>query len=333
MSDEDLKKLEVYKARAWCFTLNNYSELDESNFVKWVFKKPKTPMYRIIGKEVGKSGTKHLQGYLYFKNPISFNTIKGLLPRAHIEVAKGTAEDNKKYCSKDGNILIEEGQMPSQGKRTDLIEIKDEILNGKKVDKIVLENPELYHQYGRTFNKIEDLAMRKKFRTEMTKGIWYFGPTGVGKSHKAFENFNPDTHYVVPDDNGWWDGYTQQETVIFNDFRGEVSYNFLLQLVDKWPMWVKRRNREPMPFISKRVVITSSLPPNKIFKKRTAEDSIAQMLRRFSIIFLGNNGTEVLWGNTVPPEHDDDLYVDLNIPILDTSTGSCGAIAPGLLAI
>lgn len=182
-------------------------------------------------------------------------------------------------------------------------------MSGKKVDDLVLENPMIYHKYGRTLNKIEDLRMRREYRIEMTKGIWYWGGTGVGKSHKAFEGYDPKTHYVLPNDNGWWDGYTGQDVVIINDFRGEMKYNFLLQLVDKWPMTVKRRNREPIPFVSRLVIITSSLAPSDIYNRRLIEDDIGQLLRRFDVQQVG---TMVLEGNNRPPvEFDFDGFADI----------------------
>ena len=58
------------------------------------------------------------------------------------------------------------------------------------------------------------------------------------------------------DDNDWQDGYTGQETVIINDFRGGIKYAVLLQLIDKWPAFVSRRGREPAPFLAKHVIIT-----------------------------------------------------------------------------
>lgn len=281
------------KARSFCYTLNNWTENEIESLRKVKCK------YQIIGKEVGESGTNHLQGYLSFDNPRSFNAIRKICPRWHLEIARGSPQDNYEYCTKEGNYE-EFGERPEQGKRTDLNEIKNEIINGKKIDDIVMEQPMIYHQYGRTLHKIEDLVMRKKYRTEMTQGIWYWGETGTGKSHKAFEGFTPETHYVWTNDKGWWDGYTQQDTVILNDFRGELRYNELLNLVDKFPHSVSRRNRETIPFTSKTVIITSSLPPEKIYKHRDEEDKIEQLLRRFKIERLSRNGTEVLGGNTRP---------------------------------
>lgn len=237
------------------------------------------------GKEICPTTQKlHYQGFACMKESMTLGSMKKALGKSiHLEIMKGNLEDNIKYCSKDGNYE-EFGIKPQQGARKDLEALKNNILEGKRVDEIVLENPMLYHQYGRTLNKIEDIVLRKKHRNWMTLGIWYYGETGSGKSHKAFENYNSETHYVVPNDCGWWDGYCGQETVIINDFRGEIKYNELLQIVDKWPFTVKRRGREPVPFLAKRVLITSSLEPKQIFKHREEEDKLEQLLRRFEII-------------------------------------------------
>lgn len=285
------------RSRNFCYTLNNYTD-DEYLMLKMIGYD-----YHVLGKEVGESGTPHIQGYIHFKNARSWNAVKKMMKRWHIDPCKGSPEQNINYCTKDKNYE-EIGTRPKQGKRTDLDEIKDDIMNGKKVEDIVIEQPMIYHQYGRTLNKIEDLRLRKNYRKEMTKGIWYWGETGVGKSHNAFMGYTPETHYVLPNDNGWWDAYTQQDTVIINDFRGEIPYNQLLNLVDKWPFTVKRRNREPMPFTSKLVIITSSLRPEDIYHNRNDEDKIEQLLRRFDVIHVGppswsaNTDTEVVGGNT-----------------------------------
>lgn len=249
--------------------------------------------YFLYGSEIcPKSENHHFQCYIVFKYQKTFSGVKKLYPKAHIECVKGSPESNIRYCKKDGK-WIDFGKAPAQGERGDLIEIKEDIISGKQTcEDIIIDNPILYHQYGRTFDKIEDIYLRKQYRKEMTKGIWYYGPTGCGKSHKAFENFNPDTHYNFPNDNGWWDGYRQQKIVIFNDFRGNIPYNELLQIVDKYPHNVKRRGREPMPFTSELVIITSSLHPSDVYINRNEKDSIKQLLRRFQIINLGNDDTD-----------------------------------------
>ncbi len=98
------------RSRGWCFTINNPTETKEE--VKNKFKNYKCI---IIGLEKGeKEQTPHLQGYIHYKNPISFNTIKKIIPTAHIECAKGDPQQNYKYCSKDGDF-ISEGEFQKNG--------------------------------------------------------------------------------------------------------------------------------------------------------------------------------------------------------------------------
>lgn len=86
------------RSRKYCLTLNNYSD-EEYDALKKFFS---AQDYYIIGKEVGEQGTPHLQCYVENHNKISFNTLKKICPRAHIETAKGSQKENFQYCSKDG---------------------------------------------------------------------------------------------------------------------------------------------------------------------------------------------------------------------------------------
>lgn len=296
------------RSRGWAWTLNNYTEVEVTELDNIVCD------YIIYGKESGADKhTPHLQGYIYFKNAISFSSIKKKLPkRCHIEPANGSPQQNVAYCSKEGDTKVR-GTQPTMGKRTDLIAIKDAIVKGETtVDQIALEDPIVVHQYGRVLDRIEDIAHRSKYRTEMTTCDWLTGSTGSGKSHKAFQNFDPATHYLLnTEDKGWWDGYTGQETVIINDFKGEIRYGQMLQLIDKWPYSVPRRNRQPMPFTSKHIIITSILTPMQAYKNLSAADGIDQLLRRIHVV---NIDTEVVRGNTVPGP---DKTIEENKRIID----------------
>lgn len=244
------------------------------------------------GKETCPSTKReHLQGFLYFNTPRTLKSVIKIMKPRHVEIIRGNFTQNEKYCSKEGQYKTF-GEPPKQGERKDIEELAKDIANGVRVDDIAESNPMLYHMYGRTLNKLEDLALRKRYRTEMTTGTWYYGPTGAGKSHVAFKDFSPTTHYVWnANDNGWWDGYAQQDTVIINDFRGGLAYNDLLTLVDKWPHSVTRRGREPMPFTSKHVIITSSLHPRDVYKNLALRDSLEQLYRRFNIIYMDGSGS------------------------------------------
>lgn len=81
------------RGRCWAFTWNNYKEEDIKNLINML----ETYVFQ---EEVGASGTKHLQGCLKFKNPRSFNSIKKLVPSAHVEKCRNW-NASCHYCSKE----------------------------------------------------------------------------------------------------------------------------------------------------------------------------------------------------------------------------------------
>lgn len=90
------------QGRKWCFTLNNYTEDELNAYIQLLDSRSQY----VIGKEVGEEGTPHLQGYFECKSPKKFSMVKRWLgDRAHIEKAKGSQEQNYKYCTKDGEFV------------------------------------------------------------------------------------------------------------------------------------------------------------------------------------------------------------------------------------
>lgn len=89
----------------WCFTLNNYS-LEEFEYMANLFNKDPRICYIIFGKEVGETGTPHLQGYIEFKRTVKFGGVRLLLPRCHIEPRRARTNGPAiEYCKKDGSFF------------------------------------------------------------------------------------------------------------------------------------------------------------------------------------------------------------------------------------
>lgn len=262
------------------------------------------------------TGRKHDQAFVYLTNASGSvkNVSKLVGGKNHVEPMMGNVRQNKEYCAKEG-VYTEYGEKPSQGAREDLIVLKEKIEEGTSVEDLLMDDPLLFHQYGRTLTKIEEVVNRKIHREWMTKGIWIHGPTGTGKTERAFQDYSPETHYVFrANDRGWWEDYTGQETVIIDDFRGEIQYAELLRIVDKYPMTMPRRGRSGVPLLAKTVIITSSKRPEDVYTNLSAKDSLDQLRRRFEIV-----GTEVLtqkWseGNTGPPTVEPEGTSALNAP-------------------
>lgn len=126
------KTKQVSPSIKWCFTLNNYTEEDCSSIVLTINTYCR---YGIVGKEIGESGTPHLQGYIEFNKksrPIGIFNNKSI----HFEKALGTREQNVDYCSKDEDILIH------KGKKKDIKIIENLYPYQKYIEKIILEEPD-----------------------------------------------------------------------------------------------------------------------------------------------------------------------------------------------
>lgn len=95
------------RVRAYVFTHNNYPSTDMEDNLEC--------KYIIYGKEVGASGTPHLQGFVYFVNAMSLSAAIRKLPGCHVEVAK-SVEAAIEYCKKDGDFT-ERGIPPMSQKR------------------------------------------------------------------------------------------------------------------------------------------------------------------------------------------------------------------------
>jgi len=133
----------------YVFTLNNYTADHVSHLVS--ICEPKTS-YLTFGYEVGDSGTPHLQGFVIFKVSTRFNAAKEAIGgNAHLAVARGTNEQARDYCQKDGDFE-EFGDLPhEQGKRTDWDRYRDFVVALGRIPsdrEIINHNISLYARYS-----------------------------------------------------------------------------------------------------------------------------------------------------------------------------------------
>ena len=117
-------------AKHWCFTLNNYTSENEDSLLS-AFNSSRIS-YLIYGKEVGSSGTPHLQGFVSATKRIRLQGLNKNVVQAHWTVARDIRASIE-YCKKDG-IVREFGVPPmvssKQGVRTDLDEFKLAVKGG-----------------------------------------------------------------------------------------------------------------------------------------------------------------------------------------------------------
>jgi len=261
------------KARNICFTVNNYAENEMEALEQW-----KQVTYLIYGKEVGESGTSHLQGYLELKTSVPFTTLKKKIPRAHMEARKGTAQQAADYCKKDGDY-VEKGEISQQGKRTDIEMATDMIVEGAKMKEVALANPPVYVKFHKGLHAFKSIILDP--RNEAPTVTVLYGKTGTGKSKTARE-ITTDPYVWGPEQGHWFDGYEGQKDVILEEFRGQLTLGMVLRLLDRYDCKVQYKGGM-IQFVATNIVITSPTHPQDWYES-IGNDKTDQLMRRITEI-------------------------------------------------
>ncbi len=229
------------KVRFWCYTCNTCSAAGhlanpdalDANIT-----------YVCEQKEKASTGQLHMQGYLQLKKGQRLSWVRShYCTHAHWEPSKGTATQARDYCQKEDtqeSPPVEYGNFrePSPGKRNDVLALRDAFRDNKRSVEDIYEDDALLPTLAKYPRFGERMAARYMAKlSEMTK-LWIFkGPPGTGKSYAAYTH-DPNAYYKDVTSN-WYDGYTGQDTVIMDDFNGQISLNMMLRLIDRYPMRVQ----------------------------------------------------------------------------------------------
>lgn len=269
----------IIQSRRWCFTVNNYVESDCSLF------KELTSTYCVFGKEMGESGTPHLQGYVMFPTPKTLVAVKKIHGTCHWEVAKGTTEENRVYCTKELNYL-ETGQIPKTRKQIG----EDEQQRWRDIRLAAEEGrfediPEKvrFNQKHLIESHHNDAMKRRVLEDTEVQHEWYYGATRTGKSRKA-RTENPTAYLKMC--NKWWCGYEDEDVVIIEDFdkRHDVLAHHIKIWCDRYPFLAENKGgvKKVRP---KKIIVTSNYPPEEIWTNSSDLDPI---LARFNVVCFNN---------------------------------------------
>lgn len=205
-----------YPVKRWCFTVNN-PPADELHHVKEVIT-AETVTFTVVGREVGESGTPHLQGFVNLKTKRRLSTMKKWLsPRAHFEAAKGTDVQNDDYCSKEGDIYLRICEPSRERSRSDLSKAIDVAKTSSGSLRLVVEAcPLTFVRYGRGLRDyINVMQFVKPYDFKMSVMV-LVGDPGCGKSRYVADVCKDQCTYYKPR-GPWWDGYNAHPNVVIDD--------------------------------------------------------------------------------------------------------------------
>lgn len=212
------------------------------------------------------TGRMHLQGYMRTARKIRMSGAKALLHHScHLEIAKGSEEDNIAYCSKTGIGLTKEGvanlQAGIQGSRTDLRQATDDIANGATARDIAINYPGLYVRYHQG---LEALIRAREPTPPISREIRCFllwGETGVGKSHRARTTF-PQAYIVSPGRDPFG-GYKNESTIIFEEWsHHDWPIREMNRYLDKWTSPISSRYFNKTTSWTTVLILTNQNPAN-----------------------------------------------------------------------
>jgi len=280
------------KSRRWVFTINNPR-------VPYPQALPRRGRYLVYQLERGANGTPHLQGYAEFEDNRRLGEAAKCFegdyaqpqPRGHWEIARGTAEQCKAYCSKPatriGNGLELGAAAAGQGARTDLRAAAAEVARTGRVDGIA---PDMFVKYSTGFMRLA-ATVTGPYRPGL-RIVTLCGPTEVGKSYAVRARYKDP--YVPYYGNGglWWDGYRGQEVALFEEFAGQVQLQKMLQILDPYPTQVECKGGSYAARFTL-LFITCNRPPEQWYENKDGQRSgeLQALYRRLgSIANTSNRG-------------------------------------------
>lgn len=198
--------------------------------------------YIIAGPEICPKTKKfHLQGYIQLHpSPKQAGTVQNILgaPNCHIEVAKGTASDNKDYCTKTGKYadkdeckclaldVFEWGEMRNHaviGAPTTLRLVGEALVKGEDLKTIAAANPDVFLRHCNGMARLATFFGKERSKGAVVNSHVLFGVPGSGKTTAAWAiaakyEAQGLTVYDKHKGGAWWDGYTGQDVVLWDDF-------------------------------------------------------------------------------------------------------------------
>lgn len=270
-------------------------------------------VYWCIADEIGgESGTYHTHLYFAAKNAIEFQTVQQRFYGSHIEIARGSHQQNRDYIRKEGNwatdikhgtsvegTFEESGELPSEETRRQKMTeaIFGMVQDGKTNAQILKEYPSAMNHLRNidlTRQTLREEEYREKFRELEVAYIW--GKTGVGKTRSIMEKYGYRNVFQVTNYQRYpFDGYAGEDVILFDEFRSGLPIADMLKYLDGYPLMLPCRYGDKVACFTK-VFVVSNIPMEKQYPNIQVEEpeTWKAFLRRFK-----GNITEML-----PPKKD-----------------------------
>lgn len=212
------------------------------------------------------------------------------LRHPHVIPARGTAEQNRAYCT--GNVdgkspnekVFELGEPRKKGPKPGLdYAAQLELIRAGKMHET---DPRLQIMHFGNMQKINFSYPRNYTELAELRNEWVWGAPGVGKSKYARERARQLglAYYVKDAQTKWFDQYQHEPCVIIDDLELDAKYQIhLLKMIgDHYPtrVEIKGAYTEIRPQV---IIVTSNYSPDTIWEEKNQRDAIR---RRYKVTHM-----------------------------------------------
>jgi len=238
---------EIRQARYWMLTI------PQADFVPYLA----TGVAHLEGQlERGAGGYIHWQLVATFSRKVSRRQVTELFPTAHSEPTRSSAA--RAYVFKEETSIkdtyFQLGELPI---RRNNKQDWDFIFASAVAGNFDVIPAQIRFQSYRTIRAISSDHQTPVGMVRTSNVFW--GPTGSGKSRRAWEEAGLDAYSKDPRTK-FWDGYTGQENVVIDEFRGSIDISHVLRWLDRYPVRVEIKGSS-VCLCAKKFWFTSNLPP------------------------------------------------------------------------
>lgn len=220
----------------------------------------------------GQDGYLHWQLYVCSRNKMSLRAVRQIFGPYHAELSRSSAA--REYCWKEETRVdgtqFELGTLPV---RRNNAKDWDKILNAAKSGSFDEIPADVLVRYYSGLRNIRADYGRVEGVEKIVEVFW--GPTGLGKSRKAWEDY--PTAFPKDPRSKFWCGYRGEKVVIIDEFRGNIDISHLLRWCDRYPCRVEIKGSS-VPLCADRIILTSNLEPSKWYPD--VDPETYQALRR-----------------------------------------------------